>query len=319
MVTAPASPRLRSRTLVAKQGSAGGDALHAGALGQVHDAALLHGEDHLQDLPLLKVSLPTPVGSVAGRYCLSMWRAARKQLFGVNFNAAPTSGGRPGAITVADGCSHLGLGQSDRLLTINNVQPESVAQCVKILSESTSIVLVLQQSGTVVTENDGQAWRPQGGADCWQCRERRRERGGGGLVPEASRVLLSLARPVVTDAAKGEFELELRRDSAQQRFGLPFTAEVQAELPVVFLKEDMPHLALLEGDRVVRINGEPVDSMQRCKRILNSAMSLKLVLKRSRAGLAQLTPALDAEEDEVCIQEVSPKAMGRGCGALSLF
>jgi len=270
-------------------------------------------EDKL--LPLLKVSLPTPVGSLAGRYCLHLWRASKHQRFGIDFTVVERRGDVPGCIEVAGECKHLGLVETDKLLKVNGVKPKSSADCAKALGQETSVVLLLQQRGSEAEFEEGRR--------CCQCCQCCRTEGMGG-PPETLRVMLSLARLAITDLRAGKFVVTLSRASLQQPFGVPFSTMMQGGSTAVVIQQDMPHIGLCEGDLVLSINGEPTatgQGMQRCKRILKSSMDLTLRLKRHPARLAELRPLLDAMQGDVSVKEVLQRARpgcGAPCGALSL-
>ncbi|CAK0878485.1 unnamed protein product, partial [Prorocentrum cordatum] len=62
--------------------------------------------------PLLRASPPAPVGRVAGRFRVRLWRASRSQPFGVAF----ADGAAPGRAAVAEDAPHLGLRAGDEAI-----------------------------------------------------------------------------------------------------------------------------------------------------------------------------------------------------------
>mmetsp|Transcript_129885 Transcript_129885/g.361912 ORF Transcript_129885/g.361912 Transcript_129885/m.361912 type:complete len:352 (+) Transcript_129885:88-1143(+) len=279
---------------------------------ELHDYDLRHVFED-RTLPLVKVSAPTPVGLKKVRYCVHIQRASLKQPFGVTFNAATTSDDQCQAISVAEDLPHLGLGRSDRLLAINGTRPKEVSECMKILGEAMSLVLIMQHGEVHNADaKDG---------TCACCTE---PPDSFFLTPKTERVTLSVTRPMITDEARGEFQLSIHRVSLKQKFGLNFMAEHprgSGGAPVILVSEDMPHVALTKGDRLVSVNSVSPRSVTECQQVLARSMTIQLVLKRHPHRLANLTPLLDplgAEVDstsetiaEVPIQQ--EKSQGRHC------
>jgi len=59
----------------------------------------------------------------------------------------------------------------------------------------------------------------------------------------------------------------------------------------MFIKENLPHLGLLEGDELLQINGAPANSIAACKAALTTAMALSLELRRrGHSGIIQRLP-----------------------------
>jgi len=81
--------------------------------------------------PLLKVSPPIPVGRLAGRFKLQLWRA------GLDFQLMlPLAKSAQGELTViADAC-HLGVHEGDEVLSINDVAVQDVSHAAEILEQS---------------------------------------------------------------------------------------------------------------------------------------------------------------------------------------
>lgn len=276
------------------------------------------GEGSIEDAPsnfsraLLRVGVPTPVGSKPGLYSVRIRRASLGQPFGVTFAAAAQAGG---VITVAEDLPHLGMRSGDQLIQVNGEQPGSVENCRNMLAKAANVLLMLQhQEGLspmpMITE-DIESSRPIVAAvlegtpffptiDCRPaCTGCVDEAGGtdildvimplgkGHVAQKAlpseiyapMRVLLSASPPVLTDASRGEFMVEMRRSSLKQAFGVIFVATPTDEAGLC-IAEDMPHVGLRMGDRVVSINDLPIASVTKCRQELATSMVLRLVLRR---------------------------------------
>ena len=65
-------------------------------------------------MPLLKVSPPVPVGRIAGRFKVRLWRLSSAQPYGVSFG-----NDKGGSIVVAEDAPHLALRRGDEVVGIN--------------------------------------------------------------------------------------------------------------------------------------------------------------------------------------------------------
>lgn len=88
---------------------------------------------------LLKVGVPTPVGSTPGRYSIRIRRASLRQPLGVTFFANEAN-----QITIRDELPHLGLRRGDQLIQVNGEKPQTVDKCRSMLAKSTNVLLTLQ-------------------------------------------------------------------------------------------------------------------------------------------------------------------------------
>lgn len=257
-----------------------------------------------ETIPLLKASPPTPVGTVKGRYCVRIKRASLRQPFGLTFQATEGANdsrhGASNSITIAEDLPHLGVRKWDELVRVNQRTPKSVDECRKILAESALLDLVLQhrepgdsdvaaESAEVVAPV---AFSPRGPPvapsmfSCWAqpIPEQPEEFKPDMKQPELPfRTLLSTTRIAVLDESRGEFNLILQRASLKQRFGISFTAEHigrRRQQPAIVIAEEMPHVGLCHGDRLVSINGIPPASGTECRRVLERSMAISLHLRR---------------------------------------
>lgn len=225
---------------------------------------------------LLKVGVPTPVGSKPGLYSVRIRRASLRQSFGVVLVAK-----RGGDISVAEDLPHLGMRSGDQLVEVNGERPQHVERCRSLLAKASNVLLVLQHRGdpgrTPMLAQETECGHPTPSHT-------------GGYTP--LRVLLSASPPVLTDASNGEFAVEICRSSLKQRFGVTFTEHLctaPGEQNCLCISEDMPHIGLRMGDRVLSINDVPVASVVKCRQELADSMVLRLILRRVLAPLSMPT------------------------------
>jgi len=280
--------------------------------------------------PLLRVSPPTPVGPVTGRYSVRIKRASLKQPFGVAFQAEDD------VISIAEDLPHLGLRRFDQLVTVNAVRPDSVKECKRILADSATLELVLQHR-----EAFGDAPGPPSRAvpvlSCWTCSAltnadvvvstRENPVQGFGdvgccvpLIPVIRgrntistqnqlpmRTLLSVTPIRVLDEFNGEYEIMMQRASLKQRFGVSFTAEQvqknRGDTPSkrIVASEDMLHIGLRKGDQLLVINNIAPSVGTECRQILERSMSVHMKLRRDMQRYAT-TPASILEPVEELLE-----------------
>lgn len=169
----------------------------------------------------------------------------------------------------------MGIRKGDMLVTINGKEPAKVSELGPIIGQALTIVLVLRRTDDFDVP-----------------------------FPVVAVPLLSVAPAVVRDSMRGEFKVSIFRNTVRQPFGLDFdTTPSHARLGdcVVSVAEDLPHLALKKGDRIVSMNGVQARSKVLCKKILACAMTLDLVVTRDPSDLDlvhDITEIRDGDEDE---------------------
>eukprot|EP00419_Tripos_fusus_P003881 CAMPEP_0172689460 /NCGR_PEP_ID=MMETSP1074-20121228/23156_1 /TAXON_ID=2916 /ORGANISM="Ceratium fusus, Strain PA161109" /LENGTH=481 /DNA_ID=CAMNT_0013509267 /DNA_START=57 /DNA_END=1502 /DNA_ORIENTATION=- len=89
-------------------------------------------------IPLLKASPPVPVGRIAGRFKVRLWRLSSAQPYGVSFG-----NDKGGSIVVAEDAPHLALRRGDEVVGINGQAVTSIRQCREVLSNSKEMELHL--------------------------------------------------------------------------------------------------------------------------------------------------------------------------------
>eukprot|EP00439_Symbiodinium_sp_Y106_P068066 s3060_g11.t1 len=177
--------------------------------------------------PLLKVSPPIPVGRLAGRFKVQLWRASPDHK--LNLIVGPSS--QSDVVVMVD-ASHLGIYQGDEVLSINGMSVQNFRHFAELL-ESCGQNIEIQfyhkepPISTLVHEDDliemccgptfcvpqtMPVWcdyfynppEPRCRAESWTQRE-----------------VLSASVATETSSEGSTFQLEMRRTSMKQPFGLP--------------------------------------------------------------------------------------------------
>mmetsp|Transcript_101941 Transcript_101941/g.263467 ORF Transcript_101941/g.263467 Transcript_101941/m.263467 type:complete len:557 (-) Transcript_101941:116-1786(-) len=183
---------------------------------------------------LLKVSPPMPVGRVAGRYMVRLWRSSTAMPYGMTFISGPAGGSN---VVVAEDAPHLGLRRGDELLSINGKTIESVRKCGEVLASAKDLELLMYHRETV---QGGGEVRVICGSTCLEpydlptccdaCFSPPEPRCRARCFPLRD-VLLS-SHPVPADQDQpGIFAIQIVRISRKQTFGLAFSPTVIAYDP----------------------------------------------------------------------------------------
>mmetsp|Transcript_30113 Transcript_30113/g.65714 ORF Transcript_30113/g.65714 Transcript_30113/m.65714 type:complete len:375 (-) Transcript_30113:178-1302(-) len=242
--------------------------------------------------PLLEVTPPTDHALQAGKYVIFLRRAALSQPFGINFSV------RGSVIQVAEEHIHLGLHRGDQLVQLNRREPEGMEECRDILGQSLMVELVLKHRdpGPEVNEEDERGvaltrfscalQRPTGIliSSQWACcvADSQAQRLRESVPKKPFRTLLAVSAVRVVDFARGEFQISLYRTSPKQRFGISFIVTSTQPLEISIC-EDLPHMSLRKGDRLITLNGVRPTAASMCQKILDSSMTVKLILSRGTA------------------------------------
>jgi len=242
--------------------------------------------DAVELMPILKASPPMPVGSITGRYRVTLVRASMRQPFGVTLQAVELLG-RTEAINVMEDLPHMGIRRSDELISVNGRKPETIRECNDLLTRAMSVTLVLQhwEPGKYSARRLGsgvESPEPPLVQRSFWCDEPSREE----QSPEPAqplRTLLATARPATSDENDGTFHTRIQRTSLKQLFGISLTAEQPKEKgqrASIVVAETLPHMGLMQGDQLLLINGvKPVSGLE-CCRIMERCMTIRLNLRR---------------------------------------
>merc|ERR1719245_2793814 len=94
---------------------------------------------------------------------------------------------------------------------------------------------------------------------------------------------------------RDHFEIGVRRSCTAVKFGISFSAERgnpnEGRASVdIRVGEDMEHMALRKGDRVVTMNGFRVRRVRDLQCMMNRALTLRIVLQRVGLSRFNLSP-----------------------------
>lgn len=233
------------------------DAAISASVRRWHQVAAVWTSAEERTCPMVMCSPPGMLGQ--GRYVIRFLRVSLKQEFGIAFDVAEAKDGRLEAIIVSHDLPHFGIRKFDQLVSVNGVVPSSLHHCCSMLKEAYSIVLVLQP------------WDPK----ALECRPTLRNSIVMAALHAVDQPLVWLNQAVVTDPQKGEFKVALHRSSLASPFSIPDWSLLESEAA-----EDFPHLAVRRGDRLVSVNGVRTLRTKLCRKLLATAMSVDLVLRR---------------------------------------
>lgn len=242
-----------------------------------------------EPLPLLEAWSPCPLPQGHGQFSIRIRRASTRQPFGIGFDASGVDTQRRPSISVRDDMPHLGILKGDVVVSVNGHKPNTVSECRVVLGEALALCLVMKRSLPGVPKEETAV-------------------GSSSSSSRAPTQLLSIQRAVVTDGRRGEFRLTITRASRSQKFGLVFRESVSTrnvnQLAVV-IAQNLPHLALRKGDKLVEINGVRLPNRDETEMIVEEEMSLTLLFRRSmREGLHKahlvhfLQPLPECDEPE---------------------
>jgi len=114
-------------------------------------------------------------------------------------------------------------------------------------------------------------------------------------------ILLQSSQPAQVGTIKGRYVMRVVRASLKQAFGITFdVAESISSSTALMVSEDLPHLGIRKGDELLSVNGSEPKSINEVRRVLQSSLSIVLVMQR-RGVNCQVPPpkykmALDALE-----------------------
>mmetsp|Transcript_19043 Transcript_19043/g.44771 ORF Transcript_19043/g.44771 Transcript_19043/m.44771 type:complete len:365 (+) Transcript_19043:115-1209(+) len=264
-------------------------------------------------VPLLKASPPTPVGRVAGRYKVYLWRLSTAQPYGISFGKSNL-----GMVIVAEDAPHIGIRSGDEVLSLNRQAVADVWQCSQVLATARDLELLMyhREDDSLAEHGQtplcGQCLSPRDAPPCCEpCLNPPEPRCRARCFP--LRDLLQTTGPIPLDIG-GSFAMQIVRVSRKQPFGLVLAVTPQSgdgksgpleplvasdsdyddegglgesEPVVMFIKEHLPHLGLLEGDELVQINGMPANSVEVCRLALRTSMTLSLEFRRHHGHLVK--------------------------------
>jgi hypothetical protein len=234
-------------------------------------------EDQSQELePLLWVSQLRLEAASTRQFALTIGRSSTRQQFGLAFKVKSD-----GKIIIAEDALHYGILKGDVVIGINGSQALTPEQCQCIVRSALEIEVSLLSNLALTTNSDGQldrAGKPLtysiDGKSLWTTRR--------GL--RCIDLLAVSSQYSVSDRPNGQFNVRISRASCHLKFGLKLTSLGSAigndSASAIFCAEDLPHLGLREGDQVLSLNGVKVCDFTGCRKILDSCMSIELLVRR---------------------------------------
>lgn len=227
-------------------------------------------EQDLEFLPLLKASVPQVQAAPGARYTVQMRRAHPAQKFGVRFSQDNFG------VFVSEDCPMLEMLKGDRLLRINGLPP--ITHVSRCLDKARSLLLLLKR-GTGFYDGDnpvrGQEQVDEEAAECGCCDQ---QLDAGTAAPGPWMTLLSVTKPLIVSAQRGEFEFYIERVSKDQSFGLSLDVTETAKSRSVVVSESALQFGCWEGDTLVYVNGTRAKGGAAVQRLLeeNNEVCLRL-------------------------------------------
>merc|ERR1712129_113488 len=105
----------------------------------------------------------------------------------------------------------------------------------------------------------------------------------GAVAPGPWMTLLSVTRPVIVNAQRGEFEFYVQRLSTYQSFGLTFDVTETEKSRNVILSEAAPQYGCWNGDMLVHVNGARAKGGNAVLTVLQESIEICLRLARQPA------------------------------------
>lgn len=262
-------------------------------------------EEDLCLQPLLSVSQPVPCGT--GQFRLRLVRSSHRQPFGLTFEAID------GRIVVLEDQPQLALQRNDQVLSINGLETISAERCMRILMSSLAVDFLMLRRDASANDADNGVNFGAFAACMPNDNESRpapfcRIEGSRGAGAVHLRPVLSASRPRITNVTRCEFQVVLQRSSKEQKFGLTFSTEVpgarrQNDKVTIFIKQDMPHLGLQKGDRLISLNGvdATVAGPEECHTRISECLQVELVLRRFDLSEVANTSMVFVNDEEASI------------------
>jgi len=220
--------------------------------------------------PLLWVSAPRFHGDTTRQFDVTIGRSSTKQRFGLTFKAEAD-----GKIVIAADAKQFGVIEGDIVLGVNGYsQSPTVEKFMRMMKSSLKIELSLLRIAHVGQISQGKilTW-PINRKSVWNTRQ------GVRCVD-----LLAVS-PQQPCGPEDQFILTLSRATCHLKFGLdlrsvnvdPTGHDLTSK---VYCAEDMLHLGLKKDDHILSINGHAITNVTECQHILDTSMSVELLLQR---------------------------------------
>jgi len=225
-----------------------------------------------QPEPLLWVSAPMFRGDTTRQFAVTIGRSSIKQRFGLTFTATAA-----GKVVIAEDAKQFGIIKGDVVLGINDRSHSLTAdKIMRVMKSSLKIELSLLRVAHSSQIDYGKplTW-PIDRKSVWSTRE------GVRCVD-----LLAVSPQQPSPAGpEDQFTVTLIRATCYLKFGLDLRSDnidrTGHDLgSKVYCAKDMPHLGLKKDDHILSINGRAITNMTECQHVLDTSMSVELLLKR---------------------------------------
>eukprot|EP00746_Dinoflagellata_sp_MGD_P156076 gnl/MRDRNA2_/MRDRNA2_85689_c0_seq1.p1 gnl/MRDRNA2_/MRDRNA2_85689_c0~~gnl/MRDRNA2_/MRDRNA2_85689_c0_seq1.p1 ORF type:complete len:400 (-),score=93.99 gnl/MRDRNA2_/MRDRNA2_85689_c0_seq1:178-1377(-) len=221
---------------------------------------------------LLWVSAPTFAADTTRQFTMTIGRSSTKQRFGLTFTAKVD-----GKIIVAEDAKQFGIVKGDVVLGINGCsQMLTVEKVMHVMKHSLKIELSLLRIAYQPQSDQGKSlnwlidqkssWTTRQGVRC------------------VDLLTVSSPRPL-PEGPEDQFTIRLSRAIGNLKFGLDLRS-VNTDptgynlTSKVYCAEDMPHLGLKKDDHILSVDGHEFRNVTECQHLLNTGMSVELLVKR---------------------------------------
>jgi len=239
---------------------------------------------------LLWVSAPRYEGDTTRQFAVTIGRSSTKQRFGLTFTADWDD-----KIIIAEDAKHFGIGKGDVVLGINGCSRLTVQKVMQIMKSSLKIELRLLRIAyeRQIDQGKSLAWASDR-KSLWTTRQG---------VSCVDLLTVSPVRPLPA-GPDDQFTIRLSRAMGNLKFGLDLRS-VNVDptghnlTSKVYCAEDMPHLGLKKDDHILSVDGNAFTNVTECQHLLNTGMSVELLVERHGKRASQETSEWDPENFEM--------------------
>jgi len=231
--------------------------------------------------PLLSVSEPRFEGPSTRHFFVMIGRSSTHQRFGLTFTSKSD-----GKIVIAEDAKQFGVAEGDVVLGINGRSTSlTVEKCMRILKSSLKIELSLLRikhesqlkQGKPLTwlSSESSLWTTRQGVKCVD--------------------LLAVSQQQCLAEREDQFTVRISRATCHVKFGLNLRSvnsdrSGHSLTSQIYCAEDLPHLGLQKDDQIVSLNGRAVTNFTECQHILDTCMSVELLLERHSQESSNCNP-----------------------------
>lgn len=240
---------------------------------------------------LLWVSAPRFERDTTRQFAVTIGRSSTKQRFGLTFTAKADA-----KIIIAEDAKQFGIVKGDVVLGINGCsQTLTVQKIMHVMKSSLKVELSLLRIAYEPQINQGKSltW-PIDRESLWTTRQG---------VKCVELLTVSPPRPL-QGGPEDQFTIRLGRAVGNLKFGLDLrsvnTDPTGHDLTSkVYCAEDMPHLGLKKDDHILSVDGHAFTNCTECQHLLNTGMSVELLLQRHGKKASEEPNEWDPENFEM--------------------